>query len=134
MKYLSVLTLFVLGIMLVSPSQCGQAILDTRMHEIRLALDDIQKLHVPDRRIAVFDIVSSEENPGLVRVETDNQQAAMAVMNLLEQTPAWANHVELIPLPQEAIGDLSHALVTVSVAHLRRTPRHQAELIDQAIM
>lgn len=134
MKYLSVLTLFVLGIMLVSPARCGQAILETRMHEIGIALEDIQKTYVPDRRIAVFDLISSDDDPGRILVETDQQEAALAVERLLTQTPAWRNHVQIVPLPQHELGEETRAIVTVSVANLRRTPRHQAELIDQAIM
>jgi cell wall-associated NlpC family hydrolase len=133
-KYLSVLTLFMLGALLVSPSQCGKAILDTRMQEVTIALEAIQQKHVPDRRISVFDMVSSDDNPGLITVETDNADAAMAVVELLQQTPAWENHVKLVTLPNALLGERTRALVTVSVAHLRRTPRHQAELIDQAIM
>lgn len=37
-------------------------------------------------------------------------------------------------LPDAALGDSAYALVKVSVAHLRRQPKHAAELIDQTIM
>lgn len=118
----------------MSPASCADGIHNSRIPEIESALEDIRLIHVPDRRIAVFNVERDEEKRSLIRIETDNAPAARAVQDLLDRTPAWKQNVEIIPLPHADIGDNTRALVRVSVANMRRTPQHQAELIDQAIM
>lgn len=134
MKYLSVLTLFALGVLLFSPVRCADEIHSSRLTEIQKALDGIQEKFVPDRRIAVFDIEADGDDPRRLIVRTDIADAAIAVDRLIQETPAWSQNIKLVTLPEESLGDQTRALVRVSVANMRRTPRHQAELIDQAIM
>lgn len=63
----------------------------------------------------------------MVTVETTSYDAAEAVRY-------FSNDIRIAMLPDESLGEHVYALVRVSVAHLRRETRHQAELIDQAIM
>jgi len=91
-------------------------------------LESIQELHVPDRRVAVFNILTNDST-GVVSVETTSIDAA----NLISVTPELSN-VEVSLLPDEALTGQEAAIVRISVANLRRDPRHQAELIDQAVM
>lgn len=94
-------------------------------------LDEIQKEHVPDKRIAVFNVIKSE-NSDSVLVETTSADAKNAVENY--KTTSGIENLTVKMLPDSELGENQYAVVRVSVANLRRDPRHQAEMIDQAIM
>jgi hypothetical protein len=134
LKYLSVFTLLLPAVLLLSPASCANEIHKSRLPEIESALENIRLEHVPDRRVAVFNVEKSEEKPTVLVVETNVIGAALAVEELLNFTPAWRENIKIAVLPDPALNGHTRALVRVSVANMRRTPRHQAELIDQAIM
>jgi uncharacterized protein YgiM (DUF1202 family) len=91
-------------------------------------LEAIQKEHVPDRRIEVFNIIT-DDSTGAISIETTSTSASDAIAS----APELAN-IPVKLLPDVELGDQLHAVVRISVANLRRDPRHQAELIDQAVM
>ncbi|HAC16545.1 MAG TPA: hypothetical protein DCE78_11465 [Bacteroidetes bacterium] len=127
MKNLSVFTLlFIIGATFLfscgSPSN-NEAILST--------LDEFQKEFVPDKRIAVFNVIQSETSDSIT-VETTSQNAKSAIEEFL--TSNNSDNITVKLLPDSVLGDDQFAVVRVSVANLRRDPRHQAEMIDQAIM
>lgn len=96
-------------------------------------LDSIQKEFVPDRRIAVFNVIQEDKNSRVV-VETDQASVVEAIQSLQLDNPNYSGRITVKSLPDAELGDDLFGVVRVSVANLRRDPRHQAELIDQAVM
>jgi len=131
-RFLKVSFLFLL-VLLIS-SCTADKISEGRLTDIESALVEIRQEWVPDRRVAVFNIERIEDRKGVLLVETDLADAAKAVEALVRNLPAWRNHIELVTLPHAELENKTYGLVSVSVANLRRDPRHQAELVDQAIM
>ena len=98
---------------------------------ILTTLDEFQKDFVPDRRIAVFNVIQSETSDSIT-VETTSIDAKQAIDEFA--TGNSYNYLSTKLLPDPELGENQFAVVRVSVANLRRDPRHQAEMIDQAIM
>ena len=100
------------------------------------AVENIRQQYAPDKRIALFNVEYNFEKGILViDSESDNLDAIedlkSAAENLLEKDTYILN-ISKLPAPE--FGDSTYALVNVSVANLRRSPKHSAELIDQSIM
>ncbi len=97
---------------------------------------NIKTQYAPDKRVALFNVEYNHENGILViNAETDNHDAVedlkSAAENLLEQN---SYQLKINKLPSTEFGDSTYAIVNVSVANIRRAPKHSAELIDQSIM
>ncbi len=98
------------------------------------SLANIQKKYAPDLSLEVFD-VRLEKSGGRWRVsgEVTSARAAKAVRLLADSLlKNYENRLTLLPDP--ALGDSVYGIVKLSVAHLRRQPRHAAELVDQVIL
>ena len=96
--------------------------------------DSIKSVYVPDRRVAIFDINIDMNDEGLViSGETDQSFVIATFMNrLLSENIKFKDQVVL--LPDQSTSKYSHAIVNNSVANLRTSPKHSAELATQAIM
>lgn len=125
MKNISVFNILSVLLVLVVLVSCTQS---NANEQLISQLESIQKEHVPDRRVAVFNILTNDST-GVVSVETTSIDAA----DQIASTPELAT-VEVSMLPDETLAEQQAAVVRISVANLRRDPRHQAELIDQAVM
>jgi cell wall-associated NlpC family hydrolase len=132
LKNLSVFTLITIFLGLLVTQACNNQT-NNFSESILSELDSIQKDLVPDRRIAVFNIIESEDN-GHIVIETDQNSVIIAIDSLISENPNYTNRIRIKALPEEELGDEIYGVVRVSVANLRREPRHQAELIDQAVM
>ncbi|MCK5033982.1 MAG: C40 family peptidase [Calditrichia bacterium] len=100
------------------------------------AVEEIRLKYAPDKRIALFNVeYNYENNILLINSETNNHDAVedlrSAAENLLEKD---SYDLQVSKLPSAELGDSTYAIVNISVAHLRRAPKHSAELIDQSIM
>lgn len=125
MKNISVFNLFSVVLLLIVAVSCDSV----PNNEVTISkLDAIQKDMVPDRRIAVFN-VETNDSTGVVTVETTSTEAA----ELIASSPEL-KEVKISLLPDPSLESQQAAIVRISVANLRREPRHQAELIDQAVM
>lgn len=120
--------------MLMSPASCANEIHKSRLVEIESALKVIQSDYVPDRRIAVFNMIKDDDRPSIVIVETNVPEAAQAVEGLFNLTPAWRENIEIQLLPHFSLEGKTRAIVNVGVANLRRAPNHQSELLDQVVL
>lgn len=125
MKNISVFNILSVFLVLLVFVSCTQSNVN---EELLSKLDSIQKEHVPDRRVAVFNILT-DDSTGVVSVETTSAEAA----ELITSNPELSD-VKVSMLPDVSLEDQQAAVVRISVANLRRDPRHQAELIDQAVM
>jgi len=100
------------------------------------AVNDITAKYAPDKRISLFNVEYTFEGSILkINAETDIYDAIedlkSAADNLLDKDTYELN---ISKLPSPELGDSIYAIVNVSVANMRKTPSHFAELIDQSLM
>lgn len=97
---------------------------------------EIQKELVPDLSLGVFEVSLSQQNDRWVlKGETNNTFAREKIFSLADSilgSNIFLNELEL--LPSQSLGDSVYGIVMQSVIHLRKNPRHSAELVDQTIM
>jgi hypothetical protein len=105
----------------------------TREQEIGNTITRIRDNYVPDPRTVLFDVKISHNGRLSVTGETNINAAYHELDSLLkEDFPGIDNQVVL--LPDQSLDSLTLGIVTVSVANLRGTPGHSAELVTQAIL
>jgi len=99
-------------------------------------IEQIRENFAPDKRTALFNVtVENEADHWVLSGETSEPAAFNALSQLSAKVYAGLNPVvEVTLLPGEEFGDSTMALVRVSVANLRREPKHSAELVDQTLM
>lgn len=123
LKYLSFL------IILLLPAGC----IHLQQKEIVDLVSQIRQKHAPDSRVALFDIHVNEKGQLAVEGETNIIGAFDELDSILKTGhPKVEFNVSL--LPSESLGDYTWGIINVSVANLRPTPRHSAELITQALL
>ncbi|UZD23729.1 NlpC/P60 family protein [Algoriphagus halophytocola] len=84
----------------------------------------------PDKRVALWDLTFENDS---LKGETDQLQGLEELLSTLKDKGiSFTNAVKR--LPDEALGDQTKAIVTISVANIRSNPRHSAELATQALM
>lgn len=98
--------------------------------EVQDLIETYRSELAPDKRVALWNI--QFENDSL-KGETD-QIAGLGnfLAELNQQEIKFVNAVN--QLPDEGLGDNTKALVTISVANIRSSPKHSAELATQALM
>jgi len=127
MKYL-LQTLSFLVVVLLSAG-CSQI----QQKELNDIISQIRQKHAPDSRVALFDIYVNENGQLAVEGETNIISAFNELDSILKTGyPKVAFRIDL--LPSESLGDYTWGIITVSVANIRPTPRHSAELITQALL
>ncbi|MCL6265465.1 NlpC/P60 family protein [Flagellimonas myxillae] len=101
---------------------------------IETAISTVAKAHVPDKRIAIFEIGAEPNNDGYILKGSTNLPEALKALQLeLEKHQiSYVDSVEV--LPSQALEGNIHGVIKVSVANLRGRPAHSAEMVTQAIM
>ena len=101
---------------------------------VEMAIDSVKEAHVPDKRVAIFEIATVPTNDGyIVKGVTNIPEALNALQTKLEkQQIKYIDSTEVLP-SQELEGKV-HGVIKVSVANLRGRPAHSAEMVTQAIM
>lgn len=96
----------------------------------------IQKKYTPDLSLNIFNVsLNKDKNNWILQGETTVTDAKTELLTLADSLLGKNCYKDsLLELPDPAFGDSGFALVKVCTAHLRRTPKHSAELVDQAIM
>jgi hypothetical protein len=99
-------------------------------------VEQVRLAHAPDGRVDVFQIdliwkggeviVKGElANPGLKGVLLDSLRLAAGGQTIIDS-------IQVLPLPE--LQPRVYGIVSVSVANMRRTPSHHAELVNQALL
>jgi cell wall-associated NlpC family hydrolase len=127
-KFLIALLIFLLS--------CQISDRDTLQHRLNRVITDIQHSFIPDNRLDIFDAQAHFENGvWLITGETTVAEAKAAFIKAADSILANKKYkAEIILLPPPSLGDSVHALVRVSVANVRKSPKHSAEMVDQVIM
>lgn len=97
-------------------------------------IDSIGKKFAPDKRIAVYNLVSSDSSGQIVLKGKTNLSEAKRLLldSLLLLKISYRDSV--IVLPEQSMGEKTWASVTLSVANIRLKPAHAAEMVTQALM
>lgn len=95
---------------------------------------ELKKKYAPDKRTAVFTVVTYEKGKELVVVgEVDQQEAKSELLEKLKELyPSVIDSVTV--LPAKELGEKIWAIVNVSVANMRSEPAESAELGSQVLM
>ena len=105
--------------------------------EEKLSEQFIEKLDElkPDRRTVVYELQYERHNGMWVfNLETSDQSYVSSLSELVEEfLPENTFRIDSKILPDSVLGDTLYGVVNVSVANLRRSPRHSAELVDQVL-
>ncbi len=101
---------------------------------IQTVIDSVQKQHAPDKRVALFQINTKKEGQRIVLNGESNLLEAVAVLKktLEERQINFTDSIQLLPTTE--LGDKTQAVVNISVANLRSSPKHSAELATQATL
>lgn len=96
----------------------------------------VQNAFVPDQRLDILDAqVRFENGVWLISGETTLPEAKTALVQAVDSLLAGKKYeVGLALLPSSTLGDSTHGLVRVSVANLRKHPKHATEMVDQLVM
>ena len=104
------------------------------MEKVNSILKEIKEKFAPDKRVAVFNIESSElDNKVLLKGETNLPEVKTELLKMIDQTKIkFEDQIEI--LPSENLGDKKFGVINLSAANLRLKPDHPAELVTQSIL
>ncbi len=123
--YLSLLVVFTLFFGACSSSQQQQRVQDL--------VTQTKNEFVPDSRVNQFNVSVSESSPFVLSGETTLPEAKQSFLDALDQEGiSYTDEITL--LPTQELGDKTYALVNNSVANIRSTPKHPAQLATQALL
>ncbi len=93
----------------------------------------IQSKYAPDKSLAIahFRLISKTGH-WILKGETTKKEAKVEVLRKVDSLISGHVIDSTIVLPQPSLGDSVYGLVRISMANIRRQPRHAAELIDQS--
>jgi len=98
------------------------------------AIAEVQASFAPDRRVARFDVEADIQPDKIVLIgETNLPDARNRLLEMLD-TLAYTVDDQIIILPESALGAVKWGIVKNSVANLRSSPGHSAELVSQALL
>jgi cell wall-associated NlpC family hydrolase len=97
-------------------------------------IESVNKKYAPDKRTAVFNLISSENSGQIIlKGKTNLPEAKRLVLDSLSLLKInYRDSVNI--LPEKSLGEKTWAIVTLSVANLRSGPDHPAEMVTQALM
>ncbi len=99
-------------------------------------VENVQKKFAPDKRLSVFDIHLQKKGDQLIVTGDVSNSKLLRVLK--DSIQAHAENLDLvfnvISLPGEALGDSTFGTIDVSTAHLRKRPKHAAEMLSQGVL
>ena len=125
--------LLVLGLLFGSLLACTDQ-RPTAVDRANILADSLKQLMGPDSRTVLISLTAENQNKALIiKGETTHPDFEQKYFNALEEAGIVFTD-SLITLPAEDLGDLTMALVNVSVANLRGKPGHSQEQVTQVVM
>lgn len=106
------------------------------IEEFNSAALRMQKELAPDLSLEVFNFkLSRENNQWNLTGDYTVKDADRAITQVADSLLGKNNYeTSLLKLPVPELGDSTIAIVKISTAPLRRSPKHSAEMVDQVIM
>lgn len=107
---------------------------DVKVNSVTKIIEVIKTKYAPDKRLAIFNIsVTDSANIFILSGETNIPEAKHDLLNKLKKfNLSFTDRIHL--LPGQNLGSKIYGLVNVSVANIRSTPEHEAELATQALL
>jgi len=95
----------------------------------------IQKQIAPDLSLSVFNLkLNRVDNKWQIEGESSVSGFQSLISSFADSLLGKDQYsINVKKLPDFVLGDSSYAIITVSTAHLRRHPKHSAEMVDQSI-
>ncbi|HEA28408.1 MAG TPA: glycoside hydrolase [Leeuwenhoekiella sp.] len=123
---------FVFFLVLSSLFSCGEEKKDNIAQDI---IDKVKKEQAPDSRTALFDIQAVENGEKyLLNGESNLQQAVQELKQKLQaKNISYTDSIRVLPESAALEGKIK-GIIKISVANLRKNPRHSAELVSQATL
>jgi gamma-D-glutamyl-L-lysine dipeptidyl-peptidase len=113
---------------LIIISSCG---VNSRKEAERI-IAKFEQNNVPEKRETVFDMEALfRKGKVVLKGETDNSNLKNKLLNQFESFK-FVDEISL--LPDSTVGDKTFALVNISAANFRATPRYFSELVTQALL
>jgi gamma-D-glutamyl-L-lysine dipeptidyl-peptidase len=99
-------------------------------------LEKIRTQWAPDPRSSLFEVdYAYEDGHWIIHAESSVPQTQTALTLLVNDNfKADETDFSFSALPPQAFEDTTRAIIRVSVANLRRRPKHSAELVDQVLL
>ncbi len=103
------------------------------IQDIHNIIEEVRADYAPDARTAVFDIRIVPGKPTEIIGETNLPEAREKLLDRLNDAKIrFKDRIQLLP-DTSKIGHV-HGIINVSVANLRSSPKHSAELVTQALL
>lgn len=107
---------------------------EATMNPVTKIIKEIKNQYAPDKRVAIFEItVIDSANIFTLSGETNIPEAKEKLLSKLN-TLHFQLKDEIQFLPSKDLGDKIYGIVNVSVANIRSSPEHEAELSTQALL
>jgi len=103
---------------------------DEKNRQVEQLISETKSVFAPDKRVAIWEI---EWSNGILSGETDQIEALEIFKEKLDELGINFKD-ETTTLPDKSLGGKEFAVVTISVANIRSTPKHAAELATQALL
>lgn len=106
------------------------------VRQVNQIIREHQKEYAPDGRLDVWSLsFSIENNTCILTGEATSQTGVRSLIaSLSEQFPGYEIRDSVTVLPDPALGERTAGIIRTGLAHVRRKPSHQAELITQAVL
>jgi gamma-D-glutamyl-L-lysine dipeptidyl-peptidase len=114
--------------------QCQSSINKDLRQEVNSQISLVQQEYAPDSRTAVFEVESAQLNPKpiILKGETNLPEAKKALLQkIAENDIEFIDSIQL--LPSTSIRN-KFGVISISVANIRSSPEHSAELSTQLIL
>ncbi|MEO8233536.1 MAG: C40 family peptidase [Ignavibacteriota bacterium] len=106
----------------------------SEMEKVNSILKEIKEKFAPDKRVAVFNIESSESGDKiLLKGETNLPEAKSELIKMFAQSKIKIDD-KIEMLPSKNLSDKKFGIINLSVANIRTNPDNPAELATQAIL
>ncbi len=102
-----------------------------KMEKLQNKLEELRSEYAPDSRVALFEFTIDQDKK-IVNIKTDKAEAAKKLSLFQGSISGYKINLEL--LPSEDLGNNVYGIINLSVANLRKEPKHAAELVSQALL
>lgn len=99
--------------------------------QVKQIVDATKQAYAPDKRTKLVEIANADVTSNSYIVQTTEKQAAQ---NLQAELVHINGKIDVKLLPDESVGDKPYGIINLSVANLRTSPSHAAEMATQLLL
>ncbi len=102
--------------------------------QVAAVLEEVKSEYAPDKRVALFDIISVKNGDSFVLKGESNLPHAVAALKSRLTTDSIPFTDSIQVLPAAHLAKNTKGIINISVANLRSNPGHSSELVTQATL